>query len=129
MPEPSQALLQPGALITLAVLVGAIALFMGGWLASEVTGLLAAGVLIASGVHTPGATLRGFGSPAMIALVTAVVVPVSAFVPNTPIVAALLPVLEGSCQRLGISPARVLLLPFSFATVLRGAPSPFWAVQ
>jgi di/tricarboxylate transporter len=156
MPELSQALLQPGALITLAVLVGAIALFIGGWLAPEVTGLLAAGVLIASGVLTPGEALSGFGSPAvitliglfalsaglfraggldrlralvgsdairsprrMITLVTAVVAPVSAFVPNTPIVAALLPVLESWCQRRGISPSRVLL-PLSFATVLGG---------
>jgi di/tricarboxylate transporter len=45
--------------------------------------------------------------------------PVSAFVPNTPIVAALLPVLESWCQRRGISPSRVLL-PLSFATVLGG---------
>ncbi|MEB3354931.1 MAG: SLC13 family permease [Cyanobacteriota bacterium] len=156
MPELSQALLQPGALITLAVLVGAIALFIGGWLAPEVTGLLAAGVLIASGVLTPGEALSGFGSPAvitliglfalsaglfraggldrlralvgsdairsprrMITLVAAVVAPVSAFVPNTPIVAALLPVLESWCQRRGISPSRVLL-PLSFATVLGG---------
>ena len=45
--------------------------------------------------------------------------PVSAFVPNTPIVAALLPVIESWCQRRGISPSRVLL-PLSFATILGG---------
>ncbi len=45
--------------------------------------------------------------------------PVSAFVPNTPIVATLLPVIEGWCQRRGISPSKVLL-PLSFATVLGG---------
>jgi di/tricarboxylate transporter len=55
----------------------------------------------------------------MILLVSTVVGPVSAFVPNTPIVAALLPVLESWCQRRGISPSRVLL-PLSFATVLGG---------
>jgi di/tricarboxylate transporter len=55
----------------------------------------------------------------MIALMVALVGPVSAVVPNTPIVAALLPVVEGWCQRRGISPSKVLL-PLSFATVLGG---------
>ncbi|MBM5825382.1 MAG: SLC13 family permease [Cyanobacteria bacterium M_surface_10_m2_119] len=156
MPELSQSVLQPHALITLALLVGAIVLFVGGWLAPEVTGLLTAGLLIATGVLSPGEALSGFGSPAvitliglfalsaglfraggldrlralvgsdavrsprrMITLVTTVVAPVSAFVPNTPIVAALLPVLESWCQRRRISPSRVLL-PLSFATVLGG---------
>jgi di/tricarboxylate transporter len=156
MPALPQAVLQPHALITLGVLVGAVVLFLGGWLAPEVTGLLAAGLLIATGVLSPGEALRGFGSPAvitliglfalsaglfraggldrlralvgsdavrsprrMITLVATVVAPVSAFVPNTPIVAALLPVLESWCQRRRISPSRVLL-PLSFATVLGG---------
>ena len=156
MQELSQAMLQPGALITLLVLAGSVVLFVGGWLVPEVTGLLAAGLLIATGVLTPAEALRGFGSPAvitliclfaisaglfrsggldrlrallgsdairspkrMILLLSALVAPVSALVPNTPIVAALLPVLEGWCQRRRISPSRVLL-PLSFATVLGG---------
>ncbi|MFM7653469.1 MAG: SLC13 family permease [Vulcanococcus sp.] len=150
------AMLQPGALVTLLVLVGSIVLFIGGWLAPEVTGLLAAALLIVSGVLKPSEAVEGFGSPAlitlmglfaisaglfrsgaldrlravigsdavrspkrMIALMVALVGPVSAFVPNTPIVAALLPVVEGWCQRRGISPSKVLL-PLSFATVLGG---------
>ena len=48
-----------------------------------------------------------------------VVGPVSAVVPNTPIVASLLPVVEGWCKRRRISPSKVLL-PLSFATVLGG---------
>jgi di/tricarboxylate transporter len=40
-------------------------------------------------------------------------------VPNTPIVASLLPVVESWCQRRRISPSKVLL-PLSFATVLGG---------
>jgi di/tricarboxylate transporter len=156
MHELASALLQPGAQITLAVLAASVVLFVTGWLAPDVTGLLAAGLLIATGVLSPADALRGFGSPAlitlmglfalsaglfraggldrlrallgsdairsprrMIALVSTVVGPVSAFVPNTPIVAALLPVLESWCQRRGISPSRVLL-PLSFATVLGG---------
>lgn len=148
--------IQPDAVITLLVLAGSVLLFVSGWLAPEVTCLLAAGLLIATGVLSPAEPLRGFGSPAvitliglfalsaglfraggldrlrallgsdairsprrMILLVTTVVGPVSAFVPNTPIVAALLPVLESWCQRRGISPSKVLL-PLSFATVLGG---------
>ncbi|MBU6250288.1 MAG: anion permease [Cyanobacteria bacterium REEB417] len=145
-----------GAWITLAVLAGSAALFISGWLAPEITGLLAAALLIVTGVLKPGEALEGFGSPAlitlmglfalssglfrsggldrlraligsdavrsprrMITLMVAAVAPVSAFVPNTPIVASLLPVVEGWCQRRGISPSKVLL-PLSFATVLGG---------
>lgn len=145
-----------GALITLLVLFLSILLFISGWLAPEITGLLAAGLLMATGVLTPGEALEGFGSPAlvtlmglfalsaglfrsggldrlrgligsdairspkrMIALMVAAVAPVSAFVPNTPIVASLLPVVEAWCKRRGISPSKVLL-PLSFATVLGG---------
>jgi di/tricarboxylate transporter len=143
-------------LITLLVLAGAIVLFVGGWLAPELTGLLAAALLMATGVLKPAEAVEGFGSPAlitlmglfalsaglfrsggldrlraligsdavrspkrMIALMVAAVGPVSAFVPNTPIVASLLPVIEGWCQRRRISPSKVLL-PLSFATVLGG---------
>ena len=150
------ALSEPASQITLAILAGAIVLFVSGWLAPEVTGLLAAGLLIATGVLKPGEAVEGFGSPAlvtlmglfalsaglfrsggldrlraaigsdairtpkrMIALMVAVVAPVSAFVPNTPIVATLLPVVEGWCRRRGVSPSKVLL-PLSFATVLGG---------
>jgi di/tricarboxylate transporter len=145
-----------GGWITLAVLAGSVVLFIGGWLAPEITGLLAAALLIVTGVLKPSEALEGFGSPAlitlmglfalssglfrsgaldrlraligsdavrspkrMIALMVAAVAPVSAFVPNTPIVASLLPVVEGWCQRRGISPSKVLL-PLSFATVLGG---------
>ncbi len=152
-------MLQPGALITLVVLSGSIVLFIGGWLAPELTGLLAAALLIVTGVLKPGEALEGFGSTAlvtlmglfvlsaglfrsggldrlraligsdairspkrMIALMVGVVGPVSAFVPNTPIVASLLPVVENWCQRRRISPSKVLL-PLSFATVLGGTMS------
>ena len=150
------AVLQPGALITLLILTGSIVLFIGGWLAPELTGLLAAALLIVTGVLKPAEAVEGFGSPAlitlmglfvlsaglfrsggldrlraligsdairspkrMIALMVGAVAPVSAFVPNTPIVASLLPVVESWCQRRGISPSKVLL-PLSCATVLGG---------
>ena len=150
------ALLQPGALITLVVLLGSVVLFVSGWLAPELTGLLAAGTLVATGVLQPTEAMAGFGSPAlitlmglfaiaaalfrsgaldrlraligsdavrsprrMIALMVAAVGPVSAVVPNTPMVASLLPVIESWCQRRRIPPSKVLL-PLSFATVLGG---------
>lgn len=150
---------EPAAVTTLLVLLGSILLFITGWLAPEITGLLAAGLLMATGVLTPSEAIAGFGSPAlitlmglfalsaglfrsggldrlraligsdairspkrMIALMVAAVGPVSAFVPNTPIVASLLPVVEAWCKRRGISPSKVLL-PLSFATVLGGTLS------
>ena len=146
-------------LITLAVFILAIVLFVTGKLAPEVTGLLAAALLVTLGVLTPEEAVKGFGSPAlitlmglfavasglfrsggldrlraligsdavrspkrMIGLLVGVVAPLSGFIPNTPIVATFIPVLEGWCQRRGISPSRVLL-PLSFATILGGTIS------
>jgi di/tricarboxylate transporter len=149
----------PEGLITLAVFVGAMVLFVTGWLAPEVTGLLAAALLVSFKVLKPDEAVQGFGSPAlitlmglfavsaglfrsggldrlraligsdavrspkrMIALMVGVVAPISGFIPNTPIVATLLPVIEGWCHRRGVSPSKVLL-PLSFATVLGGTIS------
>lgn len=149
----------PDGLITLAVFAGAMVLFVTGWLAPEVTGLLAAALLVSFKVLKPDEAVQGFGSPAlitlmglfavsaglfrsggldrlraligsdavrspkrMIALMVGVVAPISGFIPNTPIVATLLPVIEGWCQRRGVSPSKVLL-PLSFATVLGGTIS------
>ncbi|WP_320663476.1 SLC13 family permease [Prochlorococcus sp. MIT 1223] len=55
----------------------------------------------------------------LIALLGFVVAPISGIVPNTPVVASLLPVIEAWCIRRKLSPSRVLL-PLSFATVLGG---------
>ena len=55
----------------------------------------------------------------LIALLGLVVAPVSGVVPNTPVVASLLPVIEAWCIKRKLSPSRVLL-PLSFATVLGG---------
>tara|TARA_Y100001968_G_scaffold134165_1_gene122427 strand:- start:5800 stop:7623 length:1824 start_codon:yes stop_codon:yes gene_type:complete len=55
----------------------------------------------------------------LIALLGFVVAPVSGIVPNTPVVASLLPVIEAWCVKRKLSPSRVLL-PLSFATVLGG---------
>ncbi|MCP9917461.1 SLC13 family permease [Cyanobium sp. ATX 6F1] len=150
---------QPAGLITLGVFAGAIVLFVTGWLAPEVTGLLAMALLVAFKVLKPDEAVQGFGSPAlitliglfavsaglfrsggldrlraligsdavrtpqrMITLMVGVVAPLSGFIPNTPIVATLLPVIESWCHRRGVSPSKVLL-PLSFATVLGGTIS------
>ncbi len=55
----------------------------------------------------------------LIALLGFVVAPISGVVPNTPVVASLLPVIEAWCNKRNLSPSRVLL-PLSFATVLGG---------
>ena len=146
----------PQALITLAVLILAICLFISGSLAPELTGLLSVALLMATGVLPPQKALAGFGSPALItlmglfavsaalfksgaldrlreliasenirtprrliALLGFVVAPISGIVPNTPIVASLLPVIETWCVKRKLSPSRVLL-PLSFATLFGG---------
>ncbi len=156
MNEIVNVLQNPQAVITLAVLILAICLFVSSALAPELTGLLSVALLIGTGVLTPQKALAGFGSPALItlmglfavsaalfksgaldrlreliasesirtprrliALLGLVVAPVSGVVPNTPVVASLLPVIEGWCMKRKLSPSRVLL-PLSFATVLGG---------
>ena len=156
MAELSAALQHPQALITLAVLVLAVVLFITGALAPELTGLLSVALLVSSGVLTPEQGLAGFGSPAlitlmalfavsaalfrsgaldrlreliaserirsprrMVGLLALVVAPISGVVPNTPIVASLLPVLETWCHKRRVAPSRILL-PLSFATLLGG---------
>ena len=55
----------------------------------------------------------------LILLITFLIAPISGIVPNTPVVASLLPLMEGWCERRNISPSKVLL-PLSFATLLGG---------
>ncbi|CAK6697848.1 SLC13 family permease [Synechococcus sp. BA-124 BA4] len=153
---PVLLLITPSGWITLAVLLAAIVVFVGGWLAPDIVALVAAGLLIATGVLKAGDALAGFGSPALItllgmfvlsegllhsgaldrlrellgsprirspqrlvALLAGVVAPLSGVIPNTPIVAILLPVIEGWCRRRGVSPSKVLI-PLSVATITGG---------
>ena len=55
----------------------------------------------------------------LISLIAFLIAPISGIVPNTPVVASLLPLIEGWCARRNISPSKVLL-PLSFATLLGG---------
>ena len=54
-----------------------------------------------------------------IAFLAFLVAPISGIVPNTPVVASLLPLVESWCAKRNISPSKVLL-PLSFATLLGG---------
>ena len=56
------------ALVTLLILALAVALFVTAALPPEVVGLLAMGLLMASGVLSPAEALAGFASPAVITL-------------------------------------------------------------
>ncbi len=58
-------------------------------------------------------------SKRFITLLALVVAPISGIVPNTPLVASLLPLAEGWCIKRNISPSKVLL-PLSFSALLGG---------
>ena len=56
----------PHGLITLLVFAASLVLFISGWLAPELTGLLAVALLVSFGVLDPQQAVKGFGSPALI---------------------------------------------------------------
>ena len=58
----------PDGLITLLVFAASLFLFISGWLAPELTGLLAVALLVSFGVLDPQQAVKGFGSPALITL-------------------------------------------------------------
>ena len=58
-------------------------------------------------------------SKRFITLLALVVAPISGIVPNTPLVASLLPLAEGWCVKRNISPSKVLL-PLSFSVLIGG---------
>ncbi len=63
---------------------------------------------------------EGINTPRrLIGVLGLVVAPISGIVPNTPVVASLLPVIEVWCLKRNLSPSKVLL-PLSFATLLGG---------
>ena len=68
MVELGVALQNGDALITLAVLMLAVVLFISGAMAPELVGLLSVALLMIGGVLTPIQALSGFGSPALITL-------------------------------------------------------------
>jgi di/tricarboxylate transporter len=142
--------------LTLAITVGALGLFLWNRLAVEVVGLLVMVSLIVSGLVTPREGLSGFSNEAtatvalmlvlsigllrtgavdiiggwiarlarrsearLLAVVVLLVVPVSAFMNNTAVVAVLVPTVLGVSRAIGVLPSRVLM-PLSFASQMGG---------
>lgn len=107
---PALVLITPSGWITLAVLLAAIVVFVGGWLAPDIVALITLlGMFVLSeGLLHSGALDRLrelLGSPRI----------------RSPqrLVAILLPVIEGWCRRRGVSPSKVLI-PLSIATITGG---------
>jgi di/tricarboxylate transporter len=142
--------------LTLAVGVGALALFIWNRLRVDVVGLLVMAAVIVLGLVTPAEGIAGFANEAtvtvalmlvlstgllrtgvvdiiarwttrlagksevrLLAVVIALVIPVSAFLNNTAAVAILLPMLLGFSRTMAIAPSRILM-PLSFASQLGG---------
>lgn len=146
----------PDMLITIAITLGAIVLFVIDRLPIEVVGLIVMVALMLTGVVTPAEGVSGFASEALVTvaamfvlsaamvrtggvdtlgrwisrlagksdfrlLVVAlvIVVPLSAFVNNTPVVVVMVPVLLGLARERGV-PASRLFMPMSFASQMGG---------
>lgn len=142
--------------LTLAVAVGTLVLFVWNRLRVDVVALLAMVALLLLGVVTPAQGVSGFANEAVItvaamlalsagllrtgavddlgrwirkasgkselrlvALLVAVVIPVSALINNTAAVAVLLPMVLGVARSMEVAPSRVLM-PLSFAGQMGG---------
>ena len=153
MPTPD---LTADIVITLAVALGALGLFMWNRLRVDVVGILTMVTLILTGVVSPQEGISGFASEAIITvaamfvlsaglvqtggvdvlgrfltrvagssetrlllLSVAVVIPLSAFVNNTPVVVIMIPLLLGIARKNGFIPSR-LFMPVSFASQMGG---------
>lgn len=142
--------------LTLAITLLAIGLFLWNRLRVEVVGLIVMALLMVTGLVTPSQGLSGFASEAtvtvalmlvlatgllrtgtvdligrwmgrlagrsearLLSVVVLLVVPASAILNNTAVVAILLPTTLGLARQIGASPSR-LLMPLSFASQMGG---------
>jgi di/tricarboxylate transporter len=143
-------------LITLAITVGALALFLWGRFRPDVVGIMVMTALLLSGVVTPAEGVSGFANEALLtvacmfvlsaglvrtgaidvlgrwvarvgrgsearllAVSFALVIPLSAFLNNTPVVAVMVPLVIGLSRSTGVRASR-FLMPISFASQLGG---------
>jgi di/tricarboxylate transporter len=143
-------------LLTLAITLGALALFVWNRLRVDVVGIIVMVTLILTGLVTPREGISGFANEAVITvtamfilsagllrtgaidilsrwaertarggefrllLITmALVVPLSAFINNTPVVVVIIPMVLGLARKMGISPSK-LFMPISFGSQLGG---------
>ncbi|CAN5611189.1 SLC13 family permease [soil metagenome] len=143
-------------ILTLAVMLGALGLFIWNRLRVDVVGIIVMVTLILLGLVTPREGISGFANEAVITvtamfilsagllrtgaidmlsrwtervanggefrllLVTlALVVPLSAFINNTPVVVVVIPMVLGLTRKFGLAPSR-LFMPISFASQMGG---------
>jgi di/tricarboxylate transporter len=143
-------------LLTLAVTVGALGLFLWNRLRVDVVGVIVMVSLMLLGLVTPREGISGFANEAVITVAAmfvlsagllrtgaidilsqwtermagrgefgllvvtlALVVPLSAFINNTPVVVVVIPMVLGLSRKLGVAPSR-LFMPISFASQMGG---------
>jgi len=143
-------------LLTLAVTLGALGLFVWNRLRVDVVALIVMATLILLGLVTPQEGISGFANEAVItvaamfilsagllrtgaidalgrqlarwagegefrllAATIALVIPLSAFINNTPVVVVMIPMVLGLTRRMNVAPSRVFM-PISFASQMGG---------
>jgi di/tricarboxylate transporter len=148
--------LTPDIILTLAVALGALAMFVWGRLRMDVVALCVMGALMGLGLVTPHEGISGFANEATITVAAMfilsaglmrtgavgilgkwvarlaagsefrlllvaclLVIPVSAFINNTPVVVVMVPLLLGITRDMGVAPSR-LFMPVSFASQMGG---------
>ncbi|MFW6205748.1 MAG: SLC13 family permease, partial [Gemmatimonadota bacterium] len=146
----------PDIVLTLAVALGALALFVWGRLRIDVVALCVMGTLMVLGLVTPQEGISGFANEATITVAAMfilsagllrtgavdilgkwvarlaagsefrlllvaclLVIPLSAFINNTPVVVVMVPLLLGITRDMGVAPSR-LFMPVSFASQMGG---------
>ncbi|HEX9630868.1 MAG TPA: SLC13 family permease [Gemmatimonadales bacterium] len=143
-------------LLTLAITLGALGLFLWNRLRADVVGLLVMAALMVTGLVSLHEGISGFANEAMLTVAAmfilsaglartgaidllgrrvarlagksefrlllvslVLVIPLSAFVNNTPVVAVMIPVVLGVARKTGARPSK-LLMPISFASQMGG---------
>ncbi|HSJ26039.1 MAG TPA: SLC13 family permease [Longimicrobiales bacterium] len=143
-------------LLTIAVTLGALGLFLWNRLRVDVVGIIVMVTLILVGLVTPREGISGFANEAVITVAAmfvlssgllrtgaidilsqwtertagrgefrllvvtlALVVPLSAFINNTPVVVVVIPMVLGLSRKLNVAPSR-LFMPISFGSQLGG---------
>jgi di/tricarboxylate transporter len=144
-------------LLTIAITIGALGLFVWDRIRADVVGIIVMTVLILSGLVTINEGLSGFANEAMVTVAAmfvlsaglvrtggidllgkwvarlagksefrlllvsiAIVVPLSAFINNTPVVVVMIPLVLGLSRKIGARSSK-LLMPISFASQLGGS--------
>lgn len=152
----TEAALTTDGLVTLAIAVGVLVLFLSNRFRMDLVALMGMAALVVSGVVSPAQGVSGFANEAtltvaamfilsaglvragvvdilgrwlgkvagdsefrLLAAALLLVIPLSAFVNNTPVVAVMLPLVLGLTRNTGIAPSRILM-PISFASQMGG---------